>query len=940
MQWTFENYRLDTDNAALWKGDEQIVLRPKTFDVLRYLVEHAGELVRKETLLETVWEGSYVVEGVLTTSMSELRKIFGDTAKNQRYIATVYRRGYRFIAPVSSPEQASKPVSDDTEISISEATRSDSMRQFPGTRGFVGREQECDRLVQKLTEDSECRILSLIGPGGIGKTRLALALTRRLSELEDGIFSDGFYFVRLQSIDSGDDIFSVIADVLDLRYSGGESLEEHIHGFLENKRVLLVLDNFEHLQQHEQALLTMINVAPGLKIIVTSRESLGISEAWYHPVLGLEIEDSKDCDAVRLFARRAKRNQPEFDLDEKLPAVLRVCKLVEGMPLALELAVGWMKMLSIDEIADEIEKGIDILEDQYSGESGRHSSVRAVFNETWERLTDAERTLLKQFSVFRGGAGREAIDGVIGAGLPILARLVNKALLRTNRQLRYRMHELIRQFAEEELARDPEFDRESREKHARFFLEWLGLQVERLRSPEQAESCREIQTSFDNIRVAWRWAVAQGDVDLVAPSIRAVSLFCDLRGHFQDGLALFASALAMVEASDHPEKDSVIVNINIRTAILNLRLSRYETAHALLTDALASTDRDYERALSLRFLGDFHFCHAELVTAEQARQYLNESADLCEKLGNVQLQVECLDVLAFLHMNLITDVEASQRYSARAVELARQAGRPESLANALDVYAWIANHRGKYEEAEKVWREVYAIAHESGNRSQEALAMNWLGWAAWCVGDSRLEEARQSFTDALERYQELGERANVSMTHADLATVLLEIGELDQARELCQQGLVLAEQIGRDDHYVYNLYVLGAVECAAGNRDAARKHLAKSRKLAWEQEEQTNKPVVVYYMMQLLYADFIAAQDEADPSAIKNIVTVLIFLQVYPATWQAFKDRAGWLQREIEGEYGSKEISALSKLPDDEITRIALELIPGLLDRQDEAIAS
>jgi DNA-binding winged helix-turn-helix (wHTH) protein len=355
MQWTFEDFRLDAENAALWKGEEQVALRPKTFDVLRYLVEHAGDLVRKETLLDEVWENSYVVEGVLTTSMSELRKVFGDTAKNQRYIATVYRRGYRFVAPV---EQVGTPAQSDDKTGPSTlpgGRACGTIRKFPRMRGFVGREQECERLLGLLARNDDCRILTLVGAGGVGKTRLALTVVKMLSELDEHPFTDGFYAVALQSLDSSDNIFSVIAETLELQYSGEGSLQQHIQNYLENKRLLLLLDNFEHLLPQAEALAEVVAAAPGVKLLVTSRESLAIDDAWFHPVSGLEYDSSVEDDAVRLFAQLAQRNQPEFDVHEKLPAVLRICRMVEGMPLALELAAAWLKMLSMDEIADEIE---------------------------------------------------------------------------------------------------------------------------------------------------------------------------------------------------------------------------------------------------------------------------------------------------------------------------------------------------------------------------------------------------------------------------------------------------------------------------------------------------------------------------------------------------------------------------------------------------------
>ena len=817
MIWIFDNYRLDTDNAALWRGDEQIELRPKTFDVLRYLVEHAGELVRKEDLLESVWQNSYVVEGVLTTSMSELRKVFGDTAKNQRFIATVYRRGYRFVASVDENESADDAPQSDERPAAAAGRAEGTVYRFPLRRGFVGRERECARLVLQLCEDARCRLLTLVGAGGIGKTRLALAVLRQISELDDQPFAGGIYAVALQSLDGSDDFFAAVADALELQYSGDGELQQHLHDYLAAKNILLLLDNFEHLMQHEAALTAMLAAAPGLKILLTSRESLAIGDAWFHPVEGLEIDDSPDADAVQLFARAASRNQPEFDLEEKLPAVLRICRLVEGMPLALELAAGWLKMLSMDEVADEIEKGIDILADDYGSDGDRHRSVRAVILETWQHLTESERTLLKQLSIFRGGADRAAITAIIGAGLPLLARLVNKALLRTTHQRRYRMHELIRQFAEQELQQDETRAIEARDRHADYYLSWLAEKNPGLRGPAQAETCRDIQANLDNLRSAWRWAVERRRLPLLRKALRTLSLFSDFRGYFGDALALFELALDMLAGSDDAAAAELASMMRVRSAILNFRLSRYDTALALFLPELESTGDDYERTLILRFLGDYRFSHAGHCSAGQARQYLRECLALCEKNGNVHLRTECLRELAILYTNLYIDIELSRRYAEESVELARSTGRPDLLAESLDVLAWTSNHRGDYAAAEALWLEVRDIARESGNRSIEALATNWLGWSAWSVGGARLEQARELFDDALNRYRELGDRASQSMTYADLATVMIELGDFDRARDLCGHGLRLAQQIGRDDHYVYNLYTLGAAECGAGN---------------------------------------------------------------------------------------------------------------------------
>ena len=921
MQWTFENYRLDGDNAALWKNGEQVALRPKTFDVLRYLVEHAGELVRKETLLETVWENTYVVEGVLTTSMSELRKLFGDTAKNQRFIATVYRRGYRFIAEVEADAGESAPLDE----APPQKPQSEIPYRFPRMRGFVGRKQESERLLGLLAHDPECRILTLVGPGGIGKTRLALNVAKLASELEQPVFAHGIFAVALQSLDATDDLHGAIADALELQYSGESSQQRHILNAVAGKQMLLVLDNFEHLMSQAAALVDLIEAAPGVKILLTSRESLPVSEAWFHPVSGLEYSD-----ALRLFAQVARRNQPEFDVTVSMPLVLRICEMVEGMPLALELAASWLKMLSMQEVAEEIEKGIDILSDQDGGHDDRHRSVRAIFLETWQHLNDDERGLLMQFSLFRGGAVRDAISEVIGAGLPLLVNLVNKALLRTTRQSRYRMHELIRQFAEQELARDSDAEQQARERHAQYYLAWLGAHLEGLRGQDQGRICAAIQADIDNIKSAWRWAVAQHRIDLLHQAIRSLSLFTDMHGLFHVGLAMFAQARDLIAASDHAEREALVAQLDLRSAILNFRLSRYPLALEQLRSVLETGPSDYERALCLRYLGDYEFSHAGYCSAEQARSYLDECIALCAQIGETHLHTACLSELAILHANLDMDIDASQRYAAQAVELARPLERADLLATALDVLAWTTNHRGDYAAAESIWREVFDIAQRSGNLSQQALATNWLGWSAWSLGGERHAEATQLFSDALLRYRNLGDRANQAMTCADLASVQLETGDLAAAAENCRRGLDLAREIGREDHYVYNLYTLGAVACAQGDLDAARDKLAEALSLAWAQEEETNKPVVLYYVAQLLLAEY---RHQAQAEKLQGVFRLLLFLQAYPPTWQTFRDRARRLQAQIVEETGIEPAASLVALPAADLVESVLADIPELLTR-------
>ena len=942
MQWDFGEYRLDTDNATLWRGDDRVELRAKTFDLLCYLVEHAGDLVRKETLLDEVWGQSYVVEGVLTTSMSELRKVFGDTAKQQRYIATVYRRGYRFVAPVLPADKADATAAEKPgRIEWSDGgNRGAAVLRTASAPGFVGRGEEVESIVDYLLEMPDCRILTLVGAGGIGKTRLALAVNEVIGHRSPDAFPDGRYFIALQSLHPQDNLATAIAESIGLQLGGADSSLDQLIAFVAAKKMLIVLDNVEHLEGADSFLQVIADSAPMLKFLVTSRHGINVQGAWFHPVDGLAYSEDVNSDAMQFFAQIARRSRPDFSLSANRAAVHRICQRVEGMPLALELAAGWLKVLSVEDVETEIARGIDILTAQHGSDSDRHSSVRAVIHETWQRLMDSERTALRYLAIFRGGSTREAIAEVIGAGLPLLAKLVDKALLRTTRQHRYKMHELIRQFAEEELDASPETALQARDKHARFFLKWLADRQRQLDSATQGDSCREIQAEWDNIRAAWRWAAQRAMADLLRSASAALHNFCIQRGHFPDGLAMFEWVIECLENESPEAHRALIESTRVRTGIFLFHRCRYEEALAALLKGSKDCQVATECALVYRYLGDYHFSHGRFCTAAEAKNYLEKSIALCEELNDKHLHAECLCELAILHTNLLVDTELSWMYANQAVELARQSARPDLLASTLDVLAWITNHRGDYQTAETTWREVLTIAERSGNRANEALAVNWLGWSAWSVGGDRLEEAATLHSDAIDRYYALGEAAGVAMACADRALALVELGRIDEARASCRRGLSVAKQIGREDHYVYNLYCLGAAELVAGDLRLARKQLRKSLQLALEHEEQTNKPVVVFFVAKLLFAESIDNDNERTTQKLSQVLQLLLFLQHHPPTWQAFKDRAYRLQKEVEAHLPEGVASATRQQSESERTAQVLQSIPTLLEENQHELAA
>ena len=313
---------------------------------------------------------------------------------------------------------------------------------------FIGRENELTAIRDLLTEQDDCRLLTLVGSGGVGKTRLAIEAASGLLDA----FPDGVYFVGLASVSSAANIMPAIAGALGYGLQSADEPEAQIMRYLNAKKLLLIMDNFEHLIDSAHLLTNVSKAAIGVKLLVASRDSLSLQEEWLYPVRGMTVPtgtkhllEAEQNAAVQLFVQCARRADASFELNEtNLNAVVRICQLVDGLPLGLELAATWVRLMPCADIATEIAKSIDILATSLRNVPERHRSLRAVLEQTWQRLSKAESTSLSILSVFRGGWARKAASEVADADLTLLASLIDKSLLRRTATDRYDMHELVR----------------------------------------------------------------------------------------------------------------------------------------------------------------------------------------------------------------------------------------------------------------------------------------------------------------------------------------------------------------------------------------------------------------------------------------------------------------------------------------------------------------
>ncbi len=365
----------------------------------------------------------------------------------------------------------------------------------PDPTPFIGREPELAELLTRICS-SNCRLLTLLGPGGVGKSRLAIEAARRI---EMALVPDGVYFVELASIETEAESVAEIARALRFSFCERESPRQQLINFLRDKRSILILDNVE--QTNAGALFSaFLAQAPALKLLVTSREVLNLREEWVLPIQGLSTsaDHGNDSDAMRLFIQCAIRTGASIAHPEALAAARRICTLTDGLPLAIELAASWLRALPIERLAEQIERGIDLLESHAKNVAVRHRSMRAVFDHSWSRLTAHEREVLLRLSV-ADGCALESAQSLCGASISTLAGLIDKSLLRAPLGGRYQMHALIRDLVAEKLRDDPDLHRDATRQHCGYFLQYVVERGKRLKSADQIAAMHELNADSGNI---------------------------------------------------------------------------------------------------------------------------------------------------------------------------------------------------------------------------------------------------------------------------------------------------------------------------------------------------------------------------------------------------------------------------------------------------------
>jgi len=705
---------------------------------------------------------------------------------------------------------------------------------------FVGRRMELAEL-QRLLSDPETRLITLTGPGGIGKTRLSL----RAAESTLAAFPDGVFFVPLAAAETPDMIVSTIADVLKLvlyQQSADAPFAQLAH-YLHDKRMLLVLDNLEQALSGAVLLADLVRQTQALKLLVTSRERLNVQGEWVLELRGLRfpetveteaaVADVTDYGAVRLFIERARRVNHAFAPNaEDMAAIVRICRLVEGMPLGLELAAAWTKLLSCQEIAAEIAVSLDFLSLALRDLPERHQSLRAVFTRSWSLLSREEQAVYCALAVFRGGCTRAAAKAVAGASLPLLAALVDKSMLYRIGPDRYDIHHVLRQYAEEQLAANPDLNDAVRDRHSAYYLDWLHRLEPALKGPGkdaafgQLAALEAIDTERENIHAAWAWAATHGEFDRLHAATLSLGLFCDIRSRFREGLTLFGEVVVALERPGVAAPPALLgLLLGIQGECL-LRLSQPGARETLqrAVQILEAAPSGPELAL-VNVLNSYT---GSWYPPEEIERRLNDSLTFYRASNDLWGVALTLGVIGEgLYIFARRNREAARNSVQQSLDIRRQIGDLWGMAITLFTLGTIAEWGEVFADALRFYQESLDLRQTLKDLNGAANCMQSVGRVAYRLGDR--DTARQMLQQSLALLREIGAPHGSPDTLEALAQIACDEGALAEARDLLLESCAIRRRIGETDRSLaFTLLRLGNICRELGESETARGHIAEA----------------------------------------------------------------------------------------------------------------
>jgi predicted ATPase/DNA-binding winged helix-turn-helix (wHTH) protein len=800
-----ENFDLDLRTYRLRRAGRVLKLERIPMELLLLLIEGRGRLVTREQIIERIWGKDVFLDtdNSINAAIRKIRQVLKDDIEQPRFVQTISGRGYRFIAAVvevnceiPAGDAASELAALRDRFSEKPVKRVETRpTNLPVQRtGFVGREKEIAAAKELLLRQG-VRLVTVTGPGGIGKTRLAVQVASGLVQR----FPGGTHFVSLSSLSDPGLIASVIVQTLGIREAGGQSplelLKENLQDSL-RAPMLLLLDNFEHLVQAAPTVAELLAVGPNLKILVTSRAALHVYGEHEFPVPPLALPDSRSMPSVEvlsqypalaLFVQRAVAVKPDFELNrENASAVAEICARLDGLPLAIELAAARVKVLSPASMRTRLTSRLQLLTGGARDMPERQQTLRAAMDWSYDLLSTAEQRLFRRLSVFAGGCNLEGVEAVCDTKgdldldlLDGMASMVDKSLAQqvepAKGESRFVMLETIREYALERLEASGEAASTKRA-HAAYCLVLAEEVATEPSGAEDTDWLERLALEHDNFRAGLEWLTETGDAEWGLRLGAALFRFWEMREYLAEGRDRLGKLLKLAGVAT-PTKTR---------------------ARALFAaGVLAIEQGDYAS-------GDAH---------------IRESRDIARQLGDKHGVAISLNALAVSARDCC-DVPVALSLFEESLVLWRELGDQKAVARSLSNLAHIVKLQGDNARARSLYAECLAIFQELGDGAGVAWSMNYQGDVARDQGDSAA--AQTLYEQGLAIFRELDDRWGIAGTLADLGSLAREQGNYPAAHSLYRESIKLFQEL---DHKRGIARLLECFACSAAAQLEAERSL-------------------------------------------------------------------------------------------------------------------
>ena len=681
---------------------------------------------------------------------------------------------------------------------------------------FIGRDKEISDLSMLLANPKN-RLISLIGMGGIGKTRLAI----RIGHIMHGLYKHGVFFIPLRDINAFPSLLNLLSESLGLALSDTSTQRDQIVRFLTNKQCLFILDNFEHLilqQEFIDFLMDLFEKTKNVKVLITSRDPVNLHEEHVYPLTGLTCSPSEvaaiqslpNSDALSLFEERARQVNYQFKLTEKITsAVDKLCSLVEGHPLSIELMASTVPYQSTSDILAELQSNLLTLQSPYANTPKEHRSLPVVLERSWRLLSEDQKLTLCKMACFSGNFSIEAAINIAQTTKDNLSSLVLKSLIRTSDFSRYDLHEIIHQFACAKSKESKLLDT-AMQAHAKYFVALLERAGELFQDGHQKRALDLIEQDIENIHTAWVYLIETQAIDKLINSIDILYKFYNIRSKFEEGFALFLKTLSAAQGLDG--QNLLLGMVLNRLGALAHRA--YHNNHALeyfqRSQSIFEINGNHlELGLSYLGLGNYYLRVKDL---EKAIHFASQSLACFQSINNAYQQGPAYYLLGIIYLRM-ADFRHAEKVFLKSLEIARKNGDQRGIFLRLNALAGIACNDGDFDRAEKFYTESLALCRSFKDQFNEAIVLNNLA----SVYHPRRQYDREEviLKESLDICREIGDQEGEAIALNNLGELALVQGDIPGAFNYSRPALNIATRL-KDDWTVIAAYdILGCAYLAS-----------------------------------------------------------------------------------------------------------------------------